>query len=51
MAKITSSGPSPIPLLKQLVDLTRDIKTDGATTETNTKLEELIHAVEQITER
>ena len=50
MAKITASGPNLLPKLKELVDLTRDIKIDGATTDTNEKLDELIHAVQQITE-
>lgn len=51
MAKITSSGPNLIPILKQLVDLTRDIKFQGGTEELNTKLDELIDAVKEITER
>ena len=51
MAKITSSGPNLLPKLKELVELTRDIKIDGGTHETNERLEELIHAVQQITER
>ncbi len=51
MAKITSSGPNLLPKLKELVDLTRDIKIDGSTQETNEKLEELLHAIQQITER
>ena len=51
MAKITSSGPNLLPKLKELVDLTRDIKIDGATTETDKKLDELILAIEEITNR
>ncbi len=51
MAKITSSGPNLLPKLKELVNLTKDIKIDGSAQETNAKLDELIHAVQQITER
>ena len=51
MAKITSSGPNLLPKLKELVDLTRDIKFQGSTEAVDTKLDELIEAVKEITER
>jgi len=51
MAKITSSGPNLLPKLKELVDLTRNIKQDNSTVELETKMDELIEAVKEITNR
>ncbi len=52
MVKIVAgSGPDLLPKLIELVELTKDIKNDGSTTGLEAKMDELIHAIEQITER
>ena len=51
MATITSNGPSPIPKLKDLVDLTLDIKNNNSTTDLVRLTEELIEAIKEITNR
>lgn len=51
MAKITSSGPNLLPKMKELVDLTRDIKIDNSTVNLETKMDRLIEAIEEITNR
>lgn len=51
MAKITSSGPNLLPKLKELVDLTRDIRIDGSTTELEKIERNILKAIKEITDR
>ena len=50
MAKITSTGPNLLPKMKELVDLTREIKIGNSTVELEVKMDELIEAIKEITD-
>lgn len=51
MAKITSSGPNTLPKLKELVNLTKDIRNNNSTAKLETKMDRLIEAIEEMTSR